>query len=327
MDIPPKEPLPPISPLASAAAQAVEQGADLAWSSPADLGRQSFEAFVAQRSLGRVISSRGQLRIHGAGVGEHSIRIADLGGVLTSFQRTVSAVGGALSGINSSRGSLPVTLVQRTHLRLNASPAPGSVILTMVPEQAPSAELYPTGAVPLADDERPLADRSLEEVIDLLTVGGGSAATASAAVRRGLATLGPRAASAIRAFLRIVADDELDFDLSWTEPDRPARRTTVTASQARFIETIIGNNALDVDEIVIEGIVRTVSDLRPLDVDVDGQIWRLQLGDQPPPNLSEIGWGDRVQATVSAATEQRAGGDEITTYTLVTIRRLGAEDA
>lgn len=308
--------------LASLIESATSEGRDLEWTTPADLARRSRETLMARTVVGRPGLSRGHLRLAGRAVIGHAVRIADLGGVLSSFQRTVSAVGGALDGFKSARGALPASFAQRTTLRLEAAPAPGSVVLAITPDQQAAEELYPAGNVPLEDTERPLADRSLNEVIRLLSVGAQSDPSATQ-FRAEFLELGPRAASAVRAFLKIVADDDLDIDLSWQEPLRATMRTRVSAAQARFIEQIIANNKLDADEITVQGIVHTVSDRRPIDLEVDGTIWRVQLGDDLPPNITTLNVGDTVSARLSVSIEQRAGGDEAITYTLITIERTG----
>jgi hypothetical protein len=306
--------------LADLIEHATAAGYDLDWTTPDDLSRRSRETLMARTTVGRPGVSRGQLRLAGEGVVGHAIRLSDLGGVLSSFQRTVSAVGGALDGFKSARGTLPAQLIQRTHLRLEAAPLPGSVVLAITPEQSPAEELYPEGRVPLDDTERPLADRSLNELIRLLAVGVRSDAEA-AEFRSEFIGLGPRAASAMRAFLRIVADDDIDLNLSWQEPLRATVQARVSAMQARLIEQIIANNKLDVDEITVRGIVHTISDRRPIELEVDGSMMRVQLGDDLPLNISTLNVGDTVTARVSVNTEQRAGGDEIVSYTLITIER------
>lgn len=301
---------------------AATEGLAFDWTTSDDLARRSRETLAARMAPGRPGTSRGEMHLAGSAVVGHSIRLADLGGILNSFQRTVAAVGGALDGITSSRGSLlPASLLQRTNLRLDAAPAPGSVRLSITPEQSPAAELYPNGDVPLDDTDRPLADRSLEEVIRLLRVGATADPTARE-FREEFVELGPRAASAVRAFLKIVADDDLDVNLSWREPRRPTISATVTAAEARFLEQVIANNGLDDDELSIRGIVHTLSDRRPIDLEVDGSMMRVQLGDQLPPDIHTLNVGDAVDARVKVTTEQRAGGDEVVTYTLISIARV-----
>lgn len=300
---------------------AAQEGLAFDWTSPDDLARRSRETLAARMAPGRPGLSRGEMHLAGSGVVGHSIRLADLGGILNSFQRTVSAVGGALDGITSSRGSLPASLVQRTSLRLDAAPAPGSVRLAITPEQSPTAELYPDGEVPFDDSDRTMADRSLEEVIRLLRAGATSDPTARE-FREEFVELGPRAASAVRAFLKIVADDDIDVSLSWREPRRPTISAAVTAAEARFLEQVIANNGLDDDELDVRGIVHTVSDRRPIDLEVDGSMMRVQLGDQLPPDIHTLNVGDAVDARINVTTEQRAGGDEVVTYTLISIARV-----
>jgi hypothetical protein len=300
---------------------AVTEGLAFDWTTSDDLARRSRETLAARMAPGRPGTSRGEMHLAGSGVVGHSIRLADLGGILNSFQRTVAAVGGALDGITSSRGSLPASLLQRTNLRLDAAPAPGSVRLAITPEQSPAAELYPDGEVPLDDIDRPLADRSLDEVIRLLRAGATSDPTARE-FREEFVELGPRAASAVRAFLKIVADDDLDLNLSWREPRRPTISATLTAAEARFLEQVIANNGLDDDELNVRGIVHTISDRRPIDLEVDGSMIRVQLGEQLPPDIHTLNVGDAVDARINVTTEQRAGGDEVVTYTLISIARV-----
>ena len=190
-----------------------------------------------------------------------------------------------------------------------------------LPPSSRRQQLYPNGEVPLDDTDRPLADRSLEEVIRLLRAGATSDPTARE-FREEFVELGPRAASAVRAFLKIVADDDLDVSLSWREPRRPTINAAMTAAEARFLERVIANNGLDDDELEVRGIVHTVSDRRPIDLEVDGAPMRVQLGDQLPPDIHTLNVGDVVNARINVTTEQRAGGDEVVTYTLISIERV-----
>lgn len=90
------------------------------------------------------------------------------------------------------------------------------------------------------------------EVLPLLCVGARSDASTTQ-FRSEFLVLDPRAAGAVRAFLKIIADD---LDLSWQEPLRATVRMHVSAAQAHFIEQIIANNKRTRHPAVARSLVR-----------------------------------------------------------------------
>ena len=102
---------------------------------PGDTSRMSVEAFVASATgTARELASRGYLRLHGAGVLGNTAALADVGLIASTWQKLVSAVGGALEDVRSIRGQLPADVITRTTMVLSASPSPGSVILHLQPK-------------------------------------------------------------------------------------------------------------------------------------------------------------------------------------------------
>jgi hypothetical protein len=70
------------------------------------------------------------------------------------------------------------------------------------------------------------------------------------------------------------------------------------------------------------GIVHTVSDRRAIELEVHSAPMRVLLGDSPPPDIHPLNVGDVVDARMNVTTEQRAGGDEVLTYTSISIERV-----
>lgn len=274
-----------------------------------DWGRLSRDAFIASLDVdARSVRSTGDLRLHGVGVEMNTADLMAVGAIATAWQKAVSATGAALEQVKSLRGALPIDVVLRTALVLNASPTPGSVVLHVEPKASPLPEVEPDGDVPMVNPARPLADRASEQLIRLLE----RAATGELADTDGLSqelrTLGPRVGGAISGLARVLDRANVTLDATWAEPETPTVRASVTPSGAKWIAQFVAGRGLDAEEQEIHGVLRTVSDRERWLVEVGEDDIRMDASELEPSVAAEWHVGAYVSLTVRVAQTERPDG-------------------
>lgn len=288
------------------------------WGSPGDLSRLSLDTFVA-RETPMELGSAGALRLTGPAVTGSSVRLDVVGAICSEFQRLVIAVGASFEGVKSARGRISEALQSRSRLSLRASPAPGSIILGLVPEIESSGR--PGDGRPeenLFETPEPLADKSVEAIIKLLMV-----AKLDNPVNEELADVlafwGPRAASALASLAAVLEADFVDIDFHWDKPEQPRRRVTFSSSDSRRLRQFVARRRLDEADIPLTGLLRTVSDRRSLELQVGDEIYYLSRGDVDHERLAALRVGDEVTVLVSEKVEYKVGGGETRSYTLLSV--------
>lgn len=79
---------------------------------------------------------------------------------------------------------------------------------------------------------------------------------------------------------------------------------------------------MDEATIPLNGVLRTVSDRRSLELQVGDEIYYLNRGEVDSSRLAPLRVGDDVEALVSEKVEYKIGGGESRSYTLISIERL-----
>lgn len=287
---------------------------------PGDTSRMSVEAFIASATgTARELRSRGSLRLHGTGVLGNTAALADVGLIATTWQKLISAVGGALEDIKSIRGQLPVDIITRTTLVLSASPSPGSVVLNLMPQADPFGEVAPAGEMPLLGVPRPLADRASETMIELLaeTVTAGSTSLDRISVQ--LRDLGPRVGSSLLSFADSIAKSNVTLDAIWREPTQPTRRAEVTPSTARWLKDFVSGRDLDAETIEMTGVLRTISDADKWLIEVEDKQLRMDATELPPSSITKFHVSQRVRLSVRIAFREQPDGRTTPSYKILEV--------
>lgn len=283
------------------------------WSEPGDLGRMSIDAMVEQRSDARDQSSRGAVRLSGAGVVGHSAPLEEVGKVAMHWQRCVTAVGAALEGTKTSFGQIPRTVTQRTQLALQAAPGPGSIVLDLEPTADPTIEAYPGGQTQIFEAPRPLADRAAEALIELLA---SAASVGPDGDEFGLEILklGPRVASHLRRLADVLDKGHFDLDVSWAEPKHATRRAHVSAGRAGWLRDFVAGRALDGQETEMAGVVRTVSDIAKWSIETAAGLRSVDARALDAEVIRETHVGQFIKMVVLVRVTERPDGSTSTTY-------------
>ena len=294
--------------------------------SKGDWGRRARDAFIANRSISaRMLSSAGDLRLHGVGVEMNTADLQAVGAIATAWQKAVSAVGGALEEIKSIRGALPTDVVQRTSLVLNASPQPGSVVLHIEPKSRALDEVEPDGDAQLIDPPRPLADRASEGLIQLLTSAAEANPNDFEDLSATMSRLGPRVSGAVASLAQALTRANITLDASWDEPSRNSVRTSVDPSQAMWISAFVAGRGLDAEIIPMRGVLRTVSDRERWLVEVGDEAIHMSAGELDPIVVARWNIGDEVDVMVRVAQTERPDGTTTTKHTLVSVHEPAEE--
>ena len=282
------------------------------WRSADDVGRRSVESFIAQQhGDARTLRSEGQLRLHGVMVEENRADLDDVSRVGMAWQRAVNAIGAALEGAKTTSGRVSTDLTHRLQLQLVAAPSPGSLVLHVAPKANPLGEVdgaHGTQSM-LPEAERPLADRASDRLISLCHDLGHATIDDDDANAVQLRELGPRAARAVSSLASALAAAHLDFDVSWSEPGRPEKNTSLTAGQAERVKRFVEGRRLDAEEMPVIGIAHTVSDVDKWMIEVNGINERFDASE-----LQREAWrgkfriGDEVHLLVSVTATERPEG-------------------
>lgn len=290
---------------------------------PGDLTRLSQEAMVRQQAgTARVIRSSGNLRFTGAGALGHSADLADVGLLSSAWQKAVTATGAALEDVRGARGRIPVDIALRTTLLLTASPSPGSVVFHVEPKQPPLLEVEPHGQTTLAEEiaARPLADRAVEALVELLATATTGTAAMVEAISGQLSDLGPRVGSAVDGLARAIEATNVTLDASWREPAAPTRRAVITPSEAKFIADVVEGRGLNATVETMTGTLGTISDRQKWVLHLGEETIRLDIAELPAEELTKWKVHDLVEVDVRVALHERPDGRMVRHHTLLCIR-------
>lgn len=286
---------------------------EVTWTDADDLGRMSVEAMIRQREDVRDLASRGSVRLTGAGVVGHSAPLDDVGAVATSWQRCITAVGASLEGVRTSFGQIPREVVQRTRLTLTAAPSTGSIQLDLAPEANPLRETSKDGQMVVYDTPRPIADLASETLIALLDQAartGPDGDDLGDVIRR----LGPRVASHVRRLADVLDKAHFDLDVTWSEPNVPTRRATLSAGSAGWLREFVDGRALDGQEEELAGIVRTVSDISKWQIETPDGLRSVDASSLDQEILEQTRVHQEIRLLVLVRVTERPDGSSSTTY-------------
>lgn len=281
-----------------------------------DLSRFSVETHYGSSDNLKLLRSRGHLRLTGTGVLGHEADLSQVGLVASSFQKLVTALGSALSGVKNSISS---KAEQLTRLRLDASPAPGSLVLNFVPATSPQSELRPRGE--LFDNQQQLLDRTFDALYPLLSVAGGiNSLDTIAGLLRGY---GPKTATALRLFAETTSSGFFDLDILWQEPLKPSKRMFVSSGDSKLITQLVNGRKLDESAVTLLGVLKTVSSSGQWEIaDKDLGIVAFDISDlQGSPWVSHNP-GDEITVDTSMSEIERPGRESSRSFRAYSVRRI-----
>lgn len=284
---------------------------------PSDASLASVNAFIREHTKDAKPASLGVIHITGPSIVENSAPVKSVGGLLTSIQGAIDAIGASLRGIRSSHGAVPAIVSGRTQMSLIASPMPGSVVIQVAPTLDKMADLYPDGPGLFDVEEeigaRPLADLAFSEFSALIRELEQTTPDDAIFIDR-LSDLGPRVASTMREFCESVDKGALDVEFEWREPGRNSETSSISHTQAKRAAKVIDDANIENEEVIIEGILLTVttSNKDKLRILEDtGREVMITIGGISPASLFTLHTGERVIAQAERRISNRPGGRKV----------------
>jgi hypothetical protein len=299
------------------------------WDDAEDLGRLSLEGFIAEHSPLRRDASSGVLRLTGAGIRGSAAPIDGVSDALRNFQRLVLATGMSLAGHKSLQGSAPADVIAKTRLNLNGSPLPGSLVLRIVPAMSVSEEIAPTGQRELfGDPDTQVVDQAMKEALSLLEEGKrfGESPDESTFLDR-IYDSGPRVASSLRDFAKGLATFEFEPSLSWSQPRHPRVKTSLVVADLARIRDAIESNELEREPTTIVGVLRTVSEIKPWQVETaEGPVVTINAHRIPASETSTLRTGMLVSVDVTVVEKLGPASGPKTEYTATSFTVHSSDD-
>jgi hypothetical protein len=296
-----------------------------AWQTASDLSKLSIAAFQEKDSPVRRARSSGLFRLDGEGAQGSRASAKDFASVITNFQRVLNAIAAAFDGHKSWRGKLPDAAVALSRLDIVAEPLSGSVVVRFEPHVLPEHEISNDGTVALIGQaEAQTADRAVHELLDLFeTIHSADDASAGNAFIARVEDLGPRVATTVRDLADSLADGLFVPDIRWVQPRGDARRTRLSSAELAYISRLVSMREADREPVVLEGVLRTVSDVEDLRLQVDGSAFvDVAAGDIPPETIRGLHVDGRVRIEADVRGKSLPGGAEVLVYTAKRIELL-----
>lgn len=285
-----------------------------------DLARESVERLAAQiHGTPRVLDSAGWIHLAGHGVEDHEARLASVAKLLGSLQTVVDAIGANLLNVKS-RTRLPESVTRRTTLMLEGTPGVGSLTFRVKPRLPGLDDANPQGEGLLGwdDNTEALADRCIEELAGLLHKVDPSAPTQDGILER-IRPMGSRVATSLRSFAEEVDRGDFDLDLTWHPTGRPTVKAELSATDARALVASIKANDLEKTDDTIEGVVKTSSDSRKLEIEgssgSETGVFQISRGDLSDSEIHQAAVFTRVRVRVSVIMREAPGGEVTPIYT------------
>lgn len=285
---------------------------DILWEDAGDLARLSVASFIAENSPIRRDLSSGFVRLTGAGVRGHSASLDGVAATIHNFQRLVTASGLAITGWKTLRGRAPTETLSKTRLDLDGSVMPGSLILQVVPATLPSAEIMPTGQGEFfRDGEAQLIDQAMDKSINLLNLGAALGPDADESPFLGeLNDAGPRVASALRDLTSGLVDAGFATEVVWEQPRLARKRTRLSVEELAHIAGLVSSRELAREPVVLVGVLRTVSDISPLKLEVaPNEFESINATRIASDVIAELNVGVRVRVHADVNEEVSPGGE------------------
>lgn len=284
----------------------------VAWEDADDLSRLSINAFLAEQSPVRRDLSTGFIRLTGSGVNGHAAPVEYVANVMRNFQRLILASGLSVSGFTTLQGRIPTDIASRTLLNLDGSALAGSLVLNVVPATLPSTEILPDGQGEFfRDDENQLVDLAVVNSVKLLNLSKTAEPDADdSEFLQTLQTAGPRVASTLRDLANSLVAGDFETELGWSQPKKRRLSSHMTVAELARLSSLVASRELAKEPTVLIGIVRTVSDISPLRIEIaEKEIETIDATNIPHEVIAALRVGMTVRVSADVTEDVSPGGD------------------
>jgi hypothetical protein len=290
---------------------------------------ESFGLALGRDSLGRVrddleqqiqdaARARLDVVLDGQPVLGREIRVDALSKLLESLQESVSSVAQSLTGRATSRSAIPGPLRDLTALHL-AGVFEGSFGATLRgPVQGDVRDV-------LEGQEAPdtILDDAVETVLEIIDLAG-SADAGDDPIVEAVLPLGSRSFLHLNNLSKAITDEGMGASLTWTRPTGELREARLGRFEASRLSDVLSRNRATERQLVLEGHLGTVSDIRNR-VELQtrqGDIIRARVIDEIVPQLGEY-YSRDVAGTFEVTTlRSLVTGQERSSYVLIGLSLL-----
>jgi hypothetical protein len=186
------------------------------------------------KELGRVEAGEVLVVLDGAAVVQHSVDVDQFVRTLAPFQRSVSAIGQALSGGPTSQGTVAGITIDRTAMRL-VDVVPGSFAAALTGPAIVEEEQLELGDEP---DARSLFQQSIERLFDVLSASQRLEGFEDAILDE-VAELGTRVTKHVDDLAQAAARNDAPTAFIWRAPQRPERRLSLAQGEATRLHDVV----------------------------------------------------------------------------------------
>jgi hypothetical protein len=249
--------------------------------------------------------------------------IGDFQGMITAAAESLRAK--AIEQGGTKKAARRKALRSSVELMFSPQPTPGSTVFHLW-QKPPNLDDQTTENQGTLDIEGgpPLVDVAISRVMDVWD-SARSETPSVAELRDALGPLGITHAGRLQSLIKNLLAKDMDLDLTWGDVENGIRSTRLHRREAAFLESVVTKESEQVERIVLSGVLRTVSNLRKVDLQLeDERIITAELD----PSLTDESLGQFYMKPVSVVAEvqtvwQNTLGRAKRTYTFLSIGPRG----
>ncbi|MEU5203277.1 hypothetical protein [Streptomyces pseudogriseolus] len=300
--------------------------------------RDSIDLAMAQRfRLARacgiespVARRRATLRFHAEGSEPSEMPVPLAVALIGDFQGMITAAAESLRAKAIEQGGTRKAarrkaLRSSVELMFSPQPTPGSTVfhLWQKPQNPSDQSVEDQGTLDI-EGGPPLVDIAISRVMDVWD-SARSETPSIAELRDVLGPLGITHAGRLQSLIKNLLAKDMDLDLTWGDVESGIRSTRLHRREAAFLESVVTKVSEQTERITLSGVLRTVSNLRKVDLQLeDERIITAELD----PSLTDESLGQYYMKPVSVVAEvqtvwQNTLGRAKRTYTFLNIGPRG----
>lgn len=267
-----------------------------------------------------------RVRLHGAGVQGHRVAADQAGDILRQTQMVVRWIGARLRALSDEK-QLAASATDRagvpeaTRLFLQPQFGAGSLIFDLVAGESATAE-EDSGQDALIDGQalrNSLLDRALVELLSIIDSSEADAPEALGELSGYVSRMGPRVASQLKALATQVTDNDIDIDMRWLGAGGRRRSADLRRRGALAIQDAVNRNRKRTDEIILTGVLQTVSTGKDqVRIDTTAESFKMDVDEEVGVTLGR--WlNQTVTARVERTVTWHDSGKETQDYKLLSV--------
>jgi hypothetical protein len=268
-----------------------------------------------------------RMRLHGEGVKGHQVAADQAGALLRQTQLAVRWIGARLRTLGDekqleAKAGDRMGIAAATRLFIQPQFGAGSLIFELVGEERPPDGAQAAIAEPVALDDT-LLDRSVQQLIAIIASSEADTPESLGALSGQVARMGPRVASQLKRLAEHVTDDEINIDLRWRGSAGRTRSANLGRRGALAIKDAVERNRVKEDEIVLTGLLETVSTGKDqVRIDTPNETFKMDVDEALGVTLGGL-LHREVTARLARRIVWHQTGKETTSYRLLAVEVEG----